>query len=68
LVIHLRVEGTPIVEQGAQGEPAALRWLGAALDALGHRGDARSSWQGALALYTALGMSEADDIRALLAG
>jgi tetratricopeptide (TPR) repeat protein len=68
--VHWAEDGATVCREAGnrQGEAAALRWLGAALDALGRRGDARSSWQGALALYTALGMSEAEDVRALLAG
>jgi tetratricopeptide (TPR) repeat protein/transcriptional regulator with XRE-family HTH domain len=49
-----------------QGEASALRWLGAALEALGDLGRARAAWQAALALYTVLDLPEAEELRRLL--
>jgi tetratricopeptide (TPR) repeat protein len=48
------------------GEATCRRWLGAALDALGHRARARASWQAALTLHTTLGLPEAEELRRLL--
>ncbi|HEX5879238.1 MAG TPA: hypothetical protein VF468_13130 [Actinomycetota bacterium] len=43
-----------------------MHWLGAALDALGDLGPARTAWQAALSLYTILDMPEAEELRQLL--
>jgi tetratricopeptide (TPR) repeat protein len=54
-------------ESGQRVEEArALDGIATILDATGHREEARRRWRDALALYTALSMPRAEDVRGLL--